>query len=248
MKNYFSGNTDTYDSEKLAIMYNELGITNETVALIHDYFNAFSSLYQIISLRDAFKIIERQNKDLITYDKFIELCEIIRHEKNFFFILSEDELYEEQLEVNPRCCNIIHECLLLSDLDEYFTLKEHQHGKPLYIPVKHELLKYKDELYTPITQEYTELKNFFHIDLKKNAEETEDLLCECILGIKCEESPMQGISAKFEWMKIRMSEKQMKKFIKLFTDFYNNTSTPFNRGFSPRALAKLYNKQNETIF
>lgn len=247
MKNYFSGNIETYDSEKLKAMYKELGITEENVMLLHDYFNAFSNLYQILSLRDAFKIIDRQNKDLITYDKFIEICEIVRHEKNYFYILSEDEFLEEQIEVNPKYCNIVHESLLITDYDEYYTLKEHQYGKPLYIPAKHELLKYKDELYTPITQEYTELKNFFHKDLKKNAEETEELICECILSIKCDEDPTQGISDKFEWKKIRMSEKQMHKFVSLFINFYNNTSNPYNRGFSPQALAKLYNKP-DTVF
>lgn len=97
-------------------------------------------------------------------------------------------------------------------------------------------------------QELEELKNFFRKDLKKNAEETEDLICECILSIKCEEEPTQGISNKFEWMNIRMSEKQMRKFASLFINFYNNSPNPFNRGFSPKALAKLYNKSDTPIF
>lgn len=244
----FSGNFDNYDSEKLASCYEKLGISEENVSLIHDYLNAFSNLYQILPLREAYKIIASQNKDLITEDCFYELCEIIRHEKNYFYILAEDEIFDELVDVHPRKCKIIHESLLLGDAEEYFELKDMQCGKPLYIPTKQELLKYTDDLYTPVTKEYSELKNFFRKELKKNEEDTENIICECILSINCDKDPLNDIFDKFERIKIRMSKNQVEKFMKLFTDFYNNSPNPFNRGFSPKALAKLYNKPDTSIF
>lgn len=48
---------------------------------------------RLFPLKDAYKIISKQNKGLITLDEFIAFSEIARHEDHFYCILAKDELY-----------------------------------------------------------------------------------------------------------------------------------------------------------
>ena len=74
-----------YAESTITRMYKKLGLPDETVSLLHDYFDAFSNLYQVLPLKDAFKIIESQNKGLITLDEFLAFSEIARHEEHFYY-------------------------------------------------------------------------------------------------------------------------------------------------------------------
>lgn len=226
-----------YAESTITRMYKKLGLPDETVSLLHDYFDAFSNLYQVLPLKDAFKIIESQNKGLITLDEFLAFSEIARHEEHFYYILSKNELYLDAPDEEPIDREIVHESLVDIDFDEYYNLVKNQHGKPLYIPVKQELLNYKDDFYIADTPQVRAMENFFRTGLKMNAEKAEEMVGECLLTITCGDNPFNDIFAELERMKISFTEKQLDEFVALFSDLHNNTRLPQNRGFTPKELS-----------
>lgn len=226
-----------YAESTITRMYKKLGLPDETVSLLHDYFDAFSNLYQVLPLKDAFKIIESQNKGLITLDEFLAFSEIARHEEHFYYILSKNELYLDAPDEEPIDREIVHESLVDIDFDEYYKLVKNQHGKPLFIPAKQELLNYKDEFYIADTPQVRAMENFFRTRLKMNIEKAEDMVDECLLTITCGDNPFNEIFAELERMKISFTEKQLDEFVALFSDLHNNTRLPQNRGFTPKELS-----------
>lgn len=69
-----------YDESTLNRMYKKLELSDDIIKLLEDYFDAFANLYNILPLEDAFGIINEQNKDLLTKEKFIAFSEIMRHD------------------------------------------------------------------------------------------------------------------------------------------------------------------------
>lgn len=60
-----------YAESTLNRMYKKLELSDDIIKLLEDYFDAFANLYNILPLEDAFGIINEQNKDLLTKEKFI---------------------------------------------------------------------------------------------------------------------------------------------------------------------------------
>lgn len=220
----------------IARMYKKLGLPDETVSLIYDYFDAFANLYQVLPLKDSFKIIELQNKDLITMDEFVAFSEIARHENHYYYILSKNELYLDAPEEELIDREIVHVSLVDIDFDEYYSMVEKQRGKPLFIPTKQELLNYKDDLYIADTPQVRAMENFLRTGLKMNAKKAENMIFECLLAITCADNPLNDIAVELERRKIRMTIQQLDEFAELFSDLHNNTRLPCNRGFTPQEL------------
>lgn len=162
-------------------MYKKLALPQETISLLHDYFDAFSNLYQVLPLSDAYKIIDSQNSGMITFDEFISFSEIARHERHYYYILAKDELFLDAPEEEPIDREIVHESLVDIDLDDYYNMVENQHNKPLNIPSKQELLNYKEDLYIADTPQVRAMEHFWHTKLKMNAKGSKDMVAECIL-------------------------------------------------------------------
>lgn len=191
-------------------------------------------------LKDAYDIINRQNRGMITLEEFILFSEIARHEEHFYYILAKDELFLDAPGEAPIDREIVHENLVDIDLEDYYNMVEHQYGKPLYIPTKQELLKYNDDLYIPDTPQTKAMNDFFRKRLKMSREKAEDMVGECILISTCADNPIDEMFDDIERMRIRMTEKQVKEFAALFSELHNNTRLPVNRGFTPNELAKKY--------
>ena len=93
-----------YAESTLNRMYKKLELSDDIIKLLEDYFDAFANLYNILPLEDAFGIINEQNKDLLTKEKFIAFSEIMRHdmpEGRFYYILGVDELYNDAPKPEP---------------------------------------------------------------------------------------------------------------------------------------------------
>lgn len=82
-------------------MYSKLNLDKEQIELLRQYFNAFSNLYGIITMRKAFEIISGQNQGSISEEDFIAFAEIARHENHYYYILSMDELYTAEPPSKP---------------------------------------------------------------------------------------------------------------------------------------------------
>lgn len=227
-----------YAESTITRMYKKLALPQETISLLHDYFNAFSNLYQVLPLSDAYKIIDSHNSGMITFDEFISFSEIARHEQHYYYILAKDELFLDAPEEEPIDREIVHESLVDIDLEEYYNMVENQNNKPLNILSKQEMLNYKDNPYIADTPQVRAMEHFFRIRLKMSAEKSRNMVAECILIITCDDKPFDAVSMELERMKINMTVNQLEEFIKLFTYLHNNTRNPRNRGFTPNELAQ----------
>lgn len=229
-----------YVESTITRMYKKLALPQETISLLHDYFDAFSNLYQVLPLSDAYKIIDSQNSGMITFDEFISFSEIARHEEHYYYILAKDELFLDAPEEEPIDREIVHESLVDIDFDEYYNMVESQHNKPLNIPQKQELLNYKKDLYIADTPQVRAMEHFWRTKLKMNAKESKNMVAECILIITCDDKPFDAVIMELERMNINMTKYQLEEFIKLFSDLHNNTRLPRNRGFTPNELVQHY--------
>lgn len=233
-----------YAESTIARMYKKLDLPSETTDLLHRYFNAFCNLYQILSLRDAYKIIDRQNSGLLTMEQFIAFSEIARHENHFYYILAKDELYRDAPEEDPIDREIVEESLVDIDFDEYYNMSEAQYGKPLKIIPKEEMLRYSSVMYIPDTPQVRAIRVFLRKKLKMSAKKAEDLIGDLIVIITCDDNVMEGVKNELERMGIIMSADKLLEFIDLFYDLNNNTRNPRNRGFTQYELSNHGNGYN----
>ncbi|MBQ8143807.1 MAG: hypothetical protein IJ042_03315, partial [Butyricicoccus sp.] len=125
-------------------------IPMETVEHIHQYFAAAARLYGAIPVLDLLALYNMQN-DPVEEDVFLELAEIIRHEKNLFSVLGMKD-FENEEDSDPSAWYVIDDHLLLDDPEDFFRLLEGQSGKPYRILSKEEFLKYCDFDYAHIPQ------------------------------------------------------------------------------------------------
>lgn len=226
-----------YAESTIARMNKKLALPQETMSLLYDYFEAFANLYQLLPLKDAYKIISKQNKGLITLDEFIAFSEIARHENHFYYILAKDELYLNAPKEKPIDREIVHSCLVDIDYEDYYNMADHQAGKPLKILPKQELLKYKEEMYIADTPYVRAMMDFLRTRLKMSEEEINYTISDFILIITCDDKPFDAVSKMLDRKNILMTKSQLEDFIKLFTDLSNNTRMPQNRGFTPLELS-----------
>ncbi len=231
-----------YEKSKLNEMYAKLGLPDDTIKLLQDYFSAFCEFYKIISLHDAYSIIKRQNGDLISKEDFIAFSEVARHDDGYYYyILGADELYEDAPVSEVMDREIIHECFVDVDFDMYYETLDSQKGKPLYVPEKNELLKYADDMYFEHTPQTEALYDFFRNKLGMDHDEADDMVGECVLCITCSifppENPVDEVVEDFERMKIKFTKLQTDEFLNLVCDLSNNTRHCCNRGYTPNELA-----------
>lgn len=229
-----------YEKNKLDEMYAQLGLPDDTIKLLHDYFAAFGEFYYIISLRDAFSIIKKQNGDLISKEAFIAFSEIVRHEDgHFYYVLGADELYDDVPVSEIMDREIVLESLI--DFDDYYGVSDIQRGKPLYIPQKEELLKYADDVYFEHNPQTEALSDFFHNKMGMDFAKADDRVGECVLCIICavipKDDPVDDALSYFDRMNVKFTKLQEAEFLDLVCDLANNTRLPCNRGFTPNELA-----------
>lgn len=141
-------------------MYSKLNLDKEQIELLRQYFNAFSNLYGIITMRKAFEIISGQNQGSISEEDFIAFAEIARHENHYYYILSMDELYTAEPPSKPMDLELVGEYLLVCGFDDYYKMSKGHLGKEYYVPPKSELLKYADESYYKKTSQTNAILNF----------------------------------------------------------------------------------------
>lgn len=232
------------DNEKLKILHARAGITSDTVDLLHKYFDAFANLYGILNLADAYKIIEKQNPGMITFDKLDEFSstEAMFGWSRYYYIVELDEMFDD-VEGTPETREIIASYLLDVDEDDYYELTEQQIGKPLYIPKKNELLKYADEFYYEKTPQAVAVEKFL---IKKHitGEDFIDVMAEVCSDIIFNINSINFTFSSIERLGIELSESETEKFIGLFYDMANNFRIPSNRGYTPNEIYSMMSKTN----
>lgn len=108
----------------------------ETVDTLHNYYAAFSNLYGVIMLGDAWKIFKKYETKY-TKKEFMNFSDIARREELPYYILEIDELYCDE----PRISNV-QRFIVNKELVTYgyyrflnvYNVIEHQADKPYFCP------------------------------------------------------------------------------------------------------------------
>lgn len=224
--------------EEINEMYVRSGLSVETVHLLRRYFAAFANLYGVINLSDAYKIIEKQNPGMITFDELHEFSSIIAFEReHHYYIVDMDEMFDD-IEGTPKTREIVNEYLLAVDEKDYYELIEKQNGKPFYIPEKEKLLKYEDEFYYEKTHQTEALEKFF---IKKHivGEALLDVMAEMQASIILDGDIIDNAFLSIGRLRIELTNREVEIFGNLLCDMANNFRIPSNRGYTPNELSKI---------
>jgi hypothetical protein len=239
-----------YDRATLKRQYVKLALSDETVDLLHRYFDAMAGLYQVIPLETAYEIIKSQNMNFISKGKFAEFSNIARREKHRYFILGLEDLYLNEKTEKDIEREIVHEDLVDFDLDYYYHVAEGQQGKPYHVPLKKELLRYSEPFYEEETEHTRAMLRFIKNELKyedgsaPDDETAEGVLSDFIVIIRASGpeplETLKDIMYVIERMKLAFeNEGKAHEFIKLYNNFYNNTRLPINRGHTPGEISEI---------
>ena len=218
-------------------------LTSETKALLERYFDAASNLYGIIPLNKLLKIYNSQNEP-ISEDDFLSFVDEIDLDHKFYFIVSEDEYYEDVDATTPINRDLVAEYILIDeDIDDaefYYKIKENQYGKPYYVPDKEKLLKYEDESYHEKTLSFISLRAFFR-NQSNLTKETADSLTESVyVCANVYEGSIDEVIKLLDFMDYNLTEAALREFVPLYTDMYNDTRLHYNCGYTPNEMLKLY--------
>lgn len=230
---------EQFTRRKLNSLYREIPLSDPAFRLLRKYFSAMANLYGRISLKKAKEIIFEQNPTLVSEEAFLKFAQIAVHENEYYYIMSEGELFSDRPMGEFLDKFIISDFLFIDeDLDLYIDIAESQNGKPYYIPQKAELLKYADIGYTEDTPEKAEFVNTLISDF---GIDTDDV--ECIVeNVRYTNSKgdMEDIIELVEEHNLNISKKRMDKLTAVYTDFKNNSRKFHNRGFTPIETSKKY--------
>ena len=224
--------------------YKQLGLSKETVELLHRYFTAFANFYGIINFSDAYSIIDKQNPDLITFEKLYEFSNIVERETTYYYIVDRNEMYPDTV-ATPETREIVASYLLDVNDQHYFDLSGYQQGKPIFVPSKEELLKHEDEFYYEETPSSKALEKFF---ARKRiiGERFLDVMAEIVSSVIFDDGTIDDAFYSLASLGIELTDAEVIRFGNLYCDFANNFRIPANRGYTPKELNKLSAKTNNS--
>jgi hypothetical protein len=182
---------------------------------------------------------------LIYKDKVVEIFNLQNNEKiNAEFINNIMKNPPEDLENNFTEINgdyFVHESIM--EFNNFDEQVKQRRGKPLYIPARDELLKYKDDTYFEVTKEYRALCSYVTKYIFDGDEFAAEMLCEDVQGICRFDFSMQEIFEVFNTRGVDFkSEKQVNEVVQLVMELANNTRIWENNGHTPNEIFEKYEK------
>lgn len=207
----------TFPESILTNMRNALKISTEVFDTLHLYFDAANNLYARIPLKKLYEIYNSQNMP-ISEDDFLDVAEIISHERNHYTIVSPSAFSEENPETEGMEQELVAEHLYALDDEDYFAIAKAQDAASWYIPDREQFLKYADNRYTEETPQRLALANFLRNTQRKLncppeeiAEELQDLF-RMDLSMQDILEDAQRLGVRFE------NQRDLRMFIKLCID------------------------------
>lgn len=228
-----------YPAEKLEALHQALLLPADPKTLLRDYFDAFAFLYEIIPLRKALEIYNKQNPP-IDEEVFAQFSDILRHEEPIIYsILGQDDLYGSTKGAYlPLDREIIMDNLLMADdAEEYEKLKALQEGKPYYVPEKSELLRYAQDYYFEDNASFYAMVKFLRSQMKLTEKKAIEMTMELQLHASMSESDIDFILDDLDRLGmayIKAMDRAL--FWDEYTKLFNDTRMAMNRGHTPNEL------------
>jgi len=239
---------EAYSRQKLAALYRNLSIPDDTVKLLRKYLKAMTNLYGVIPLDKVYEIIDSQNPGLLTKAEFAEYIMVARHEREYFAIVGEADRYTgRQFETSLRRL-LIDLYLLDKESHSLEKVRTLQADKPYYIPEKNILLRYHDPDYTEPTPQSKAMKYFWHEMMNYSAESAKYIFLDLRLIAQTVDSSMDDVVKFLEESEIQqLTKAQMTIFLDLYMDLHNHTRMQCNRGHTPAEIADMEPYQKNEV-
>ena len=119
--------------------YAELGLSQNKIDLLHQYFLCFSNLYGVLPIRDAWEIFKHYEGIAVHKKDFVAFSGIVQREGKLpYSIYEQNEIYSEE-NADPLYRMIVNNKLVLSGYNKFiyiYATVDRQGDKPYYIPEK----------------------------------------------------------------------------------------------------------------
>lgn len=239
---------EPYSRQKLASLYRNLSITDDTVKLLRKYLKAMTNLYGVIPLDKVYEIINSQNPGLLTKAEFSEYIMIARHEQEYFLIIGEADLYTGRKFETSLNRLLIDLYLLDEKWQSLEKVRTMQADKPYYIPEKNILLRYHDPDYTEPTPQSKAMKCFWHEIMGFSAESANYIFLELQLIARTVDTSVNTVINYLEDNDLHnMTKAQMTVFLDLYMALHNHTRMQCNCGYTPAEIADMKLHDTEPI-
>lgn len=199
-------------------------ITDYIIALTHLYGLVHSSkVVEIYNMQNEEKIEDIDMRRLRADDICIDFGEL---DNNFVEVFTD---------------YFVHSAIM--ENDDFYAQLTMRKNKPFYIPEQEELLKYKDDFYFEVNEEYNFLlsyfaKNFYNGNITKAEKLVEDIKMYCM-----DDNSINDIVHLISIKRISFkSEGQFNEMIDLVVKLKNNTRIWLNNGYTPNELFNINNK------
>lgn len=131
----------------------------------------------------------------------------------------------------------------VDDQDTFRYMLEEQRGKPWYLPLQEELLRYRDEDYVEQTAEYHRLKEYI-VAQGLSGEQAEGCMLDLYLHAKYSDGLTDNLIELMEKHQLMPeSSDEVNRLLALYSSFYNNTRLSLNCGHRPAEL--FYSAENK---
>ena len=230
----------------LTNMRKALKISAEVFDTLHAYFDAASNLYARIPLKKLYEIYNSQNMPIPEGD-FLDVAEIISHERNHYTIVSPSVFSEENPETEGLEQELVAEHLYDLDDADYLATAKVQDATTWYIPEREQFLKYADNCYTEETPQRLALANFLRNTQRKLncppeeiAEELQDLF-RMDFSMQDILEDAQRLGVRFE------NQRDLRMFIKLCIDMSYHSRRYAHCGHTQAELGLVKESINEVM-
>jgi len=143
--------------------YKELGLPQQKVDLLHQYFLCFSNLYGAISVGDAWTIFrEYEGLGYVKKKEFYAFSGIAQREEQPYAICELDEVYSEESDCSEKDRLIINKELIgygHYKFADVWRLENARFGKPCYVPERHVFMTHVQDQFWR-TRQGKEMKQF----------------------------------------------------------------------------------------
>jgi len=229
-------------------------MSDETGLLIKRYLRAANNLYNLIPIKQIYRIIALQNPKLsLTFEDFEKFIDSIDLEKEFFYFDTFDGWYSVDNWDSPEY--LMHD--YLDDDELLYSLLNTQEGNLYYIPKKNGFLKHEDEYYHEDNRTAKKISDY----LKKEFQMTNDIVEEVLLEITgiinakndIDEEVSEEIMEDLERVRVPFKvvftdDKQKSELNQLILELESSLRIPLFRGYSEDEFQYGFNYDIEIKF
>ena len=214
--------------------------------LLYKYFKAVVEFYQLIPLKKAYEIFCIYRPDYVDFEEFLEAAEGAVENVDFFYLVGDDEFYDNCGKTKPEDRKIANESVVCVSDDIFYEFDGINKDIPDKILSEKELMKYTVNSYY-YTNEYTDkIAEFLRNVLKINSDKKIDnIIGEITLYLAQDDSSSAAVIKDMLRMRVPLTKETSLQFAELYEELEYDYPLVCNRGNTWREMEEMGFKQPE---